>query len=367
MARENYYAILGVPKDASADDIKKAYRRLALDSHPDRFPGDAEAEERFRKVSEAYAVLSDPGKRSRYDTSLLLPAGIDPTVPATIPTARDVFSSVFGDLFGRRRKERRRGRDIRYTLTVSLQEAVLGSEHDIEFDSFGPCSTCRGSGTKPGGRDPDECPVCGGSGEVKSGGLLAARTRCGRCDGTGMVQVDACESCRGKGSRRERRKFTVRLPPGTEAGAERLLKNQGEPGRFGGEPGHLRVTVNVKPHPYLQRKGEDIHCEVFVSLTEAAFGHKVPVPTVDGWVDMDLPHGVAGGTRMRLRGKGVPRARGGRGDQIVAVAVETPDPKARDRARLDQLMTQLEEESERIAALPKRAQMRAAARGESDD
>jgi molecular chaperone DnaJ len=148
MARENYYAILGVPKDASVDDIKKAYRRLALESHPDRFPGDAEAEERFRKVSEAYSVLSSPGQRARYDTSLLLPQGLDLTAPATIPSARDVFSNVFGDLFGRRRRERRRGRDIRYTLTVSFEEAVLGSAHDIQFESFGPCSTCRGAGTR---------------------------------------------------------------------------------------------------------------------------------------------------------------------------------------------------------------------------
>jgi molecular chaperone DnaJ len=180
-----------------------------------------------------------------------------------------------------------------------------------------------------------------------------------------MIQVDACESCRGRGSRREKRQFTVNLPEGTEAGAERVLKGQGEPGRFGGEPGHLKVTVNVRPHPFLVRKGEDIHCELAVSITEAAMGAKLPVPTVDGWVDMDLPHGVASGTKLRLRGKGVPRSRGGRGDQLVIVSVETPDPKVRDRARLDELLTQLEAESERIGALPTRRRMRDQASGAS--
>ncbi len=360
MARENYYAILGVSRDAADDEIKKAYRRLALESHPDRFPGDAEAEDRFRRVSEAYSVLSDRRKRARYDTSLLLPQGLDLSTPATVPTASEVFSSVFGDLFGRKRKERRRGRDIRYTLTVSLEELVLGSEHSIEFESFGPCSTCRGSGTQAGGRDPEQCPLCKGTGEVKSGGLLAGRSQCGRCDGTGMVQVDACRACGGRGSRREKRSFAVNLPPGTEAGAERILKGQGEPGRFGGEAGHLRVTVNLRPHPFLSRIGEDIHVEVNVSITEAAMGSKVPVPTVDGWVEMDLPHGVTSGTRMRLRGKGVPRARGGRGDQLVTVAVETPAATTRDRARLDELLMGLERESERLECLPKRARMRRA-------
>jgi molecular chaperone DnaJ len=358
MARENYYAILGVPKNAPADDIKRAYRRLALESHPDRFPGDAEAEERFRRVSEAYATLSDPGKRGRYDTSLLLPAGLDVNVPATIPTAKDIFGSVFGDIFGRRRKERRRGRDIRYTLSVSLEQAVMGSEHDIEFESFGPCSTCRGEGQQPGGRDPETCTLCGGAGEVKSGGLLSGRTRCGRCDGTGMVQMDPCEACHGRGSRREKREFTVRLPPGTEPGAERVLKGQGEPGRFGGDPGHLRVTVNVKPHPFLRAKGEDVHCDAVVSITEAATGAKVPVATVDGWVDVDLPAGVVSGARLRLRGKGVPRTRGGRGDEIVTVVVETPDAKVRGRGRLDELLIELEKESERIGALPRRREVR---------
>jgi molecular chaperone DnaJ len=363
MARENYYAVLGVPRDASAEDIKRAYRRLALESHPDRFPGDPEAEERFRRVSEAYAVLSDPEQRGRYDASLLLPTGLEPGAQLAVPTARELFSSMFGDVFGRRRRERRRGRDIRYTLTVDLEQAVLGSEHTIEFETYGPCTTCGGTGTRPEGRPPTPCPLCQGSGEVRGAGLLAPRARCGRCDGLGMVQLDACTPCAGRGSRREARRFVVRLPPGTDPGAERVLRDQGEPGRFGGEPGHLRVTVNVRPHPFLRRRGEDVHVDLPVSLTEAALGRRVPVPTVDGWVEMELPPGTASGTRLRLRGKGVPRPRGGRGDQIVTIEVETPAARTRDRARLDGLLADLERESERIEALPRRAEMRGAGPG----
>lgn len=355
MARVDYYAILGVTRDADEAEIKKAYRRVALESHPDRFPDDEEAHERFRKASEAYEVLSDRDKRARYDATRLLPESLDLTRPPDAQSARELFGNVFGDVFGARRRERRRGRDIRYTLTVELADAVLGSQHAIEFEARGACEACKGSGTEPGGRQPVDCPTCEGTGEVKSGGLFSRRSRCGRCDGLGLIQSDPCKVCKGKAVLKSTRKFDVRLPPGTEAGTEKVLRGQGEPGRFDGEPGNLRVTVNVRPHAFLIREGQILHAKVPISITRAALGGKVPVPTIDGWVDMEVPAGVGSGAKLRLRGKGVPDARGGRGDQIVELAVETPS--ALEGTRTRELLLELERCSERERVLPKRQAM----------
>jgi molecular chaperone DnaJ len=323
MARTDHYAVLGVKRDASGDEIKRAYRRLALECHPDRFPDDAEAEARFREVSEAYAVLGDPQERARYDRAMTLPEVFETGRPA-IPTPRELFDNVFGDVLGSKRRRRRRGRDVRYTLTVGLEEAVHGSAHEIEYEANGPCSDCRGNGTRAGGRAATECEVCEGRGEVRSGGLFARRSKCGRCDGMGMIQQDPCPTCRGRGSRREHRRFNVRIPPGTRSGAERTLRGHGEPGRFGGEPGDLKVTINVDAHPWLTRDEWDLSMELPVTVSEATRGATRGVPTVDGWVDLEVPAGVGGGTRLRLRGKGVPKPEGGRGDQYVRIVVEVP-------------------------------------------
>jgi molecular chaperone DnaJ len=271
-------------------------------------------------------------------------------------------------VFRSRRRDRRRGRDLRYTLTVDLEQAVLGSAHEIEFEAPGACTTCKGSGTRPGGAPPTTCSVCGGRGEIKGDGLFAPWTRCGRCDGTGMLQAEPCDACRGSGKRKQQRVFTVNLPAGTEAGATKVLEGLGEPGRFGGEAGDLRVTVNVRPHPWLQRRGDEIHTELHCSVGEAALGASVPVLTVDGVVKVDLPAGVRSGTKLRLRGKGVPRTRSrpsgsgdqrrraaSRGDQLVTVVVETPLAEHEDiRAAL----RHLDELCEREHALPRRAKQR---------
>jgi molecular chaperone DnaJ len=328
MATDDYYAVLGIDRRATPEDIKKAFRRLTLEWHPDRHSshagGESEAAERYRQINEAYNTLGDAARRSRYDMTQRL-EGIELRRGAGGgQSARDLLGNVFGDVFGTRRDKRRRGRDLRYTLTVAFADAVLGSSHDLEFEAPGPCSACEGTGTRPGGRPPETCSLCAGKGELRGEGLLSRRSPCGRCSGLGLVQLDACQTCRGRGTRRQNRAFRVRLSPGTEPGAERVIEGEGEPGRFGGSPGDLRVTINVTPHPWLRREGDEIHCEVPVSLTEAAAGAKIPVPTVDGLVQVDVPPGIKSGTKLRLRGKGVPRKGHARSDQLVTVLVETP-------------------------------------------
>lgn len=355
---QDHYAVLGVAPNATLDEIKRSYRRLALANHPDRHPGDTEAEERFRAISTAYAVLSDPVQRVRYDAQRHLPVGLFDQ-PVTMQTARDLLSAVVGDVFGRQRRERRRGRDVRYTLTVDLAEAALGSEHEIQFEALGPCASCGGTGAKPNGRPATSCPLCHGRGEVKGEGLLGRHSTCGRCAGTGMIQLDPCETCRGRGARREARTFKVRLPPGTEGGAEKVIQGHGEPGQFGGGPGNLRVTVSVRPHPWLRREGQDIHCELFVSPHEAARGGKVPVPTLTGSALVELPAGVATGAKLRLRGKGVPGEGGRAGDQLVTVVVETANLSAGTGA----VAAAFEALERALAAEPQALPKRAAQRG----
>jgi molecular chaperone DnaJ len=366
MSSDDHYAVLGVERTASSEDIKRAYRRLALEYHPDRHPDDPEAQERFLKINAAYDVLSNAASRARYDTTSRLSQGLDLSRGFDSSTARDLLANVFGDVLRTRRGRRRRGRDLRYTLTIDLPDAVLGSEHEIEFEAFGPCVVCSGTGTRPGAPPAHGCSVCGGRGEVKGDGLFAKWTACGRCDGTGMVQVDPCEACKGAGKRRQSRTFAVRVPAATESGAQKLVKGQGEPGRFGGEPGDLRVTINVRPHPRLTRHGDEIRSELVVSVTEAARGCRASVPTVDGVVEVDVPKGVRSGTRLRLRGKGVPRpptarrSRGeaGRGDHMVTVVVETPVLDA--APELLPILERLEELSGREGVLPQRAEQRRA-------
>lgn len=354
MAEPDHYAILGVDAAASGDEIKRAFRRLTLEFHPDRHPGDAEIEARYRQINAAYDTLSDTAQRAKYDAQRRL-GQLDIT-RFDGQTARDLLGNVFGDVFGTRRNKRRKGRDIRYTLTVELGDAVLGSTHPIEFEAPGACPDCSGSGTRPGGRAPESCDVCGGRGEIKNDGLFTRRTRCGRCDGAGMIQLDACTTCRGSGARRTRRAFDVRIPAATDAGAERVLAGQGEPGRFGGDAGDLRVTIDVRPHARLVREGDQLTCEAHISISEAARGTRLSVPTVEGRVELDVPAGIRSGTRLRLRGKGVPRpdARRGtppRGDQLVTVVVETPQIAD---ARLREILEALERAADDAHAYPRR-------------
>ncbi|MEM6290269.1 MAG: J domain-containing protein [Myxococcota bacterium] len=353
----DHYAVLGVDRSADADAIKKAYRRLTLQFHPDRHPDDPSAQERYRQINAAYDVLSDSRKRARYDAQSRLGGGLDlANMGAEGQSPRDLLQNVFGDVFRSRRRQRRKGRDLRYTLTISLAEAVSGGTHEISFEALGSCETCGGTGTRPGGAPPKTCDVCGGRGEVKGDGLFAPWTRCGRCDGTGLLQDDACKTCKGAGTRRRTRSFTVNLPAGVQAGAEKILEGQGEPGRFSGEAGDLKITVRVRPDPFLERRGDELRCELFVSVTEAALGAQIEVPTIDGPVRLDVPAGVRSGTKLRLRGKGVPRKKG-RGDQLVTITVETP---VTDDPAVLTVLRELEERSALASALPRRAAQRKA-------
>lgn len=370
MAQQDHYAILGVENTATTEEIKRSYRRLALATHPDRHPGDTDAEERFRQISVAYAVLSDPAQRVRYDTTRHLPEVFDRPPEMNLQTAKDLVSAVFGDVLGRQRRQRRRGRDIRYTLTIDFAEAIRGSDHEIEFEALGACSACGGSGDRPGGRGPITCDLCNGRGEIKGDGLFAPWTPCGRCGGMGLCHQDPCERCRGRGARREPRAFRVRIPAGTESGAERLVKGEDEPGYFGGSAGNLRVTINVRDDPWLRRDGVDIHCDVPVSLSEAARGGKVSVPTVTGPVAVEIPAGIATGSRLRLRGKGVPQEKGKPGDQILTIVVETPNlaaagpPGSAARLEIEGILGRLEAlMREHAAVLPRRSEQRKTSEG----
>jgi molecular chaperone DnaJ len=365
VASTDYYAVLGIDRGANGDDVKRAFRRLTKEWHPDRHPDDEHARERYTVINQAYTTLSDPALRAKYDAARLRQTSVELTQNFDVGSAKDLLRNVFGDVFGTRRSQRRRGRDLKYTLTIDLAEAVHGATKDIEFDAPGPCDVCQGSGTRPGGAAAHTCTNCDGRGEVKGEGLLSRRTRCGRCDGTGMIQTDACENCRGRGTARRPRTFTVRVPAGTEAGAERVLQGQGEPGRFGGDAGDLRVRINLRPHPWLTRDGDNIRCEAFVSVTEAARGAKVPVPTVDGAVVVEVPAGVRSGTKLRLRGKGIPGKGRTRGDQLVTVVVETPVLAA--DGTLGEVLDDLERRSAKSGVLPRRHAQRGAGPGGSDD
>ncbi len=366
MARPNYYAVLGVHRDASTDDIKRSYRRLALECHPDRFPGDEVAAQRFREVSDAYAVLGDPSKRARYDAEGLLPDTIDlGVVGAGAARAVDRIGNAVSELLGTARKERLKGRDVLSTMSISFEQAVLGTTKTIELEANAACKRCEGTGTRPGGRPPITCTICNGRGSVRDGGILARTTRCGRCDGAGVVRVDACEVCQGRGMQRGLQRYDVTVPPGTVGGARRELAGLGEPGRFGGEPGSLVVTIDVRPHPFLERKDDEIRCKLPLSPFELMLGTRADVPTVDGWVEVDVPRGVQPGTRLRLRGRGLVTPKG-RGDMFIDIEVEWPSgPPSGPSDEDEQLSAGLRAAEALVSArpqlLPRRSALRSAA------
>lgn len=335
----DYYEVLGVSRDADEGELKRAYRALALRYHPDHNQNDKAAEEKFKEVSAAYAVLSDPEKRLRYNRLGhlgLTPAGAGAdAVSLDLDNVKEFFDSIFGDigdLLGRK-KGRSGGRDLRYTVEISLREAVLGAQKSISFPVRGDCSTCQGSGARGGEAGLRVCRTCSGKGELRAPGFLPIRRPCTPCRGTGKEVVDACPSCRGNGQTERQREFVVNVPAGCEDGTTRRLAGQGEPGRQGGNSGDLTVVLRIKPHPLIRREGALLHCDVPLTLFEAALGAEIEVPTIDGKVEMKVPAGTQSGTVFRLRGKGVLAPSGQRGDLHVRVVVETPK-SLDDRSRL---------------------------------
>jgi molecular chaperone DnaJ len=337
--KRDYYDVLGVGRDASDAELKKAFRSLAMKLHPDKNPGDAESEERFKEANEAYEVLSDPDKRAAYDRfghAAFGPPGSG--MPATV-TVSDMVGGIFGDLFGRKPKKAA-GRDLRYTLEITFVEAALGCEKTIRFPTQAVCGDCAGTGARTS-TGLKVCPVCGGRGEVKvAQGIFQIGRTCATCSGSGRIVADPCKRCDGAGRVRIEREFTVKIPPGSEDGAVRRVPREGEPGRLGGPPGDLHVIVRVTPHPIFSRKGNDLEADVPISFVQAALGAQIEVPTLEGKVKMRVPAGTQSSKVFRLRGKGLPRQgdRSSRGDLLVRILVETPtNLTVRQRQLLEEL------------------------------
>ncbi len=335
MAKRDYYEVLEVAKNASEAELKKAYRRLAMKYHPDRNPGDADAENRFKEAKEAYEVLSDPRKRAAYDQ--FGHAGVEGAAGmggrgrgGPGPDFADIFSDVFGDIFGGAAGARGgarvfRGADLRYTLELSLEEAVRGKEVQIQVPTLELCEACEGTGTRDGGK-PDTCPTCHGHGDVRvQQGFFSIQQTCPRCQGTGTIVTDPCEKCHGRGRTQERKTLSVKVPAGVDTGDRIRLAGEGEPGENGGPPGDLYVQIAVRPHPIFVREGSDLRCEVPISIVIASLGGELEVPTLDGRVTLRIPAGTQSGKVFRIRGKGVVPVRGGpAGDLLCRVSVETP-------------------------------------------
>lgn len=351
MAKRDYYEVLGVSRSASQDELKKAYRRLAMKYHPDRNPGNKEAEEKFKEAKEAYDILSDAQKRAAYDR--FGHAGVDPSLRAGWGTGgagarghgfdpndvfNDLFGDVFGDIFGTSRRSRSqvfRGADLRYSLELDLEQAVFGDTVKIQVPALVTCSECRGTGMDKGAK-PETCATCGGHGQVRmQQGFFSIQQTCPRCRGAGVIISNPCRTCNGHGRIEEYKTLSVKIPPGVDEGDRIRLAGEGQAGENGGPPGDLYVEIHVRPHPIFRREGADLLCEVPVSFATAALGGEVEVPTLDGKVMLKIPPETQSGTLFRLRGKGVRPVRGGAtGDLLCRVSVETPVNLTREQREL---------------------------------
>jgi molecular chaperone DnaJ len=330
--KRDYYEVLGLPKTATLDEVKKAYRKLAVKFHPDKNPGDAEAEEKFKEAAEAYGVLSDEEKRARYDRhghqGMSGMGGFDPNQFADFgDILGDLFG--FGDFFGNRGRRggtrAARGNDLRYDLQLDFMDAVFGKEVSINVPRVITCATCSGSGAKPG-TQPVTCTGCAGRGQIRySQGFFAVSRTCPQCGGAGKVIKDPCVSCGGAGRQREEKKIQVKVPAGVDDGSRLRVAGEGESGFNGGPSGDLYVFISVREHPKFQRRDYDVHAEQAVSYTQAALGGDLKVQTIDGEEPLKIPAGTQPNQVFRLRNKGVPFIDGsGRGDHYVHVAVRIP-------------------------------------------
>jgi molecular chaperone DnaJ len=336
MAKRDYYTVLGVPRDASEDDIKKSYRKLAMKHHPDRNPDDKGSEDKFKEAKEAYEVLCDARKRAAYDQ--FGHAGVDPSAafgagarggPEGFGGFADAFGDIFGEIFGQGRGGRGsgmfRGADLRYNLELSLEEAAKGTEVKIRIPAMEECAACKGSGAKPG-TQPKQCPACHGRGEVRvSQGFFSIQQTCPQCHGTGKIIPEPCTTCSGAGRIKKHKTLSVKIPAGVDTDDRIRLTGEGEAGMNGGPHGDLYVVVNLKPHTVFQREGADLHCEMPVGFGTAALGGELEIPTLDGQATIKIPAETQSGQVFRLKNKGIRPVRGSvTGDLYCHVVVETP-------------------------------------------
>jgi molecular chaperone DnaJ len=348
VSKRDYYEILGVAREATDQQIKSAYRKLAMQHHPDRNPGDKQAEERFKEAAEAYAVLADADKRSLYDrfghagvsgAGAGAGAGFDPTIFADFS---DIFAGLgdvfgFGDIFGSRRRRGgpQRGADLRYDLEITFDESAKGAETTIQIPREETCDTCKGSGAAPG-TTAETCAQCRGTGQLRyQQGFLTVARPCSNCRGTGKTISKPCTSCRGAGRVTRERKLTVKIPAGIATGQRLRLYGEGEHGSAGGPPGDLYVVVHVQEHSFFHREDDDLYCELPISFPTLALGGNVKVPTLNGREELHIPAGTQAGHRFKLRGKGMPNVSGrGHGDLHVIAKVAVPKKLNKEQKQL---------------------------------
>ncbi len=351
--KRDYYEVLGVDKNASADDIKKAYRKKALQYHPDRNPGDKEAEAKFKECNEAYEVLSNSEKKALYDQYGF--AGVDPNFNPNagfgggfggsgfggFDDLGDIFGSIFGGGSGRRANPNgpRRGENIGTQLEITFEEAAFGTEKEVSVSRVEDCPRCSGTGCADG-TQPETCPNCGGSGQIRTtqnfmGMTMQSTAACPKCGGRGKIIRTPCSTCKGKGKVRHTQKIKVKIPAGVDEGQTVRVRGEGSAGANGGPAGDLLVEIYIKNHPLFQRDGVNVLCEMPITFTQAALGAEIEVPTLDGRVRYTVPEGTQTGTTFRLRGKGIPYVNSKtRGDQLVTVVVETPTKLTREQKDL---------------------------------
>lgn len=336
---KDYYDILGVSRDASPDDLKRAFRQLALKYHPDRNPDSSESEAKFKEINEAYSCLSDPQKRAHYDRF-----GSAEGLGGGYAGAGfgDIFEDIFGDFFGNfggtRRQRPAKGSDLRYDLEITLSEAVFGTEKTLDFPKLEICKECGGSGSEPG-KSPETCTSCKGTGQIRfQQGFFSVSKSCGKCQGTGKKITHPCRKCKGHGRVQEQKSISLKIPAGVDTGSRLRIGGEGEPGQFGGPHGDLYVVLHIAEHSFFKREGTELFCEVPISFPQAALGTEIEVPTLDGTAKLKIPPGTQSGKLFTIKGKGAPQVGGQqRGSQIVRVHVEVPTKlTARQKELLDE-------------------------------
>ncbi|QTA84666.1 molecular chaperone DnaJ [Desulfonema magnum] len=348
--KQDYYETLGVSRNASESEIKASYRKLAMKYHPDRNPGDKAAEEKFKEAAEAYEVLRDPQKRGIYDQ--YGHQGLEGSGFSGFGGFEDIFSS-FGDIFedffgfntGRRSRSRsQKGNDLRYDMRLSFMEAAFGKETEINVEKMEICPECNSTGCQPG-TQPEICQECGGTGQIsRTQGFFTVRTTCPHCRGGGQSIAHPCSNCKGAGKVRTSKRVAVKIPGGVDSGSRLRLTGEGEPGAYGGPAGDLYVFIHVERHEFFERDGTNVICQIPISFIQAALGDKIPVPTLQGEKDLEVPKGTQPGDVFRFQGEGIPSLRnGGRGDQLIQVDIKTPTNLTKKQEALLKEFSKLEE------------------------